>query len=164
MPEKKELGTAGALSLIDTNGWSDLFVLNADVVTDLDLQAMHQFHVDHQNELTLAVKRFCLKVPYGVVEMDMNRVVSLSEKPIINNYVNAGIYILSRRVLADIPKDRFFNMTDLITKLASESRNVASYLIRGDWSDVGAPDEYDRVTGLLQVAINPEPSLAGKLS
>lgn len=161
--EKKRLGTAGALSLIRTNGWQDIFVLNSDVMTDLDFHAMYQFHLDHEHDLTMAVKRFNLQVPYGVVEMDMNRVVSLSEKPNITNYVNAGIYLLNRRVLGDIPRETFFNMTDLITNLVDQSRNVASYLIKGDWTDVGLPEEYDRLNGLLKPVNEAETAKASNM-
>ncbi len=148
--EKKRLGTAGALSMIKTNNFDQLFVLNADVLTDLNFYAMFQFHIDNANDLTLAVKRYNLQVPYGVVELDMNRVNGLSEKPCITNYINAGIYVVKHQIIKEIPRNTFFDMTDLINKLVNKSYNVGSYLIKGDWTDVGLPHEYERMNGKLE--------------
>ncbi len=148
--ENKRLGTAGALSMLKINDFDELFVLNADVLTTLNFFAMFQFHIDNANDLTLAVKRFNLQVPYGIVELDMNRVNGLSEKPCITNYINAGIYIIKHRVIKEIPQNTFFDMTDLINKLVDRSYNVGSYLIKGDWTDVGLPHEYERMNGELQ--------------
>ncbi len=145
--EKRKLGTAGALSMLKIGNWDNLFVLNADVLSDLNFYAMFQFHQDNMNDLTLAVKRFNLQVPYGVVELDMNRVIGLSEKPYITNYINAGIYIIKDRTIEQVPNSTFFDMTDLINKLVDKSYNVGSYLIRGDWTDVGLPHHYERVNG-----------------
>ena len=149
--EKKRLGTAGALSMIKVvHDCSDILVVNADVVTDLNFHAMFQFHLDNANDLTIAVKKFNLQVPYGVVQLDMNSVTNLSEKPCITNYINAGIYIIKHRVIKQIPQNNFFDMTDLINKLVDESYEVGSYLIKGDWTDVGLPHEYEQVNGKLQ--------------
>ncbi|MCX5907024.1 MAG: sugar phosphate nucleotidyltransferase, partial [Deltaproteobacteria bacterium] len=68
--EKKRLGTAGSLSLLPRELSSAFFVVNADIVTDLDFRAIYQFHRDNQADLTVAVKKVSYQVPYGTIEVE----------------------------------------------------------------------------------------------
>lgn len=145
--EKKRLGTAGSLSLLPRNFPTALIVVNADIVTDLDFRAIYQFHREHDPDITVAVKKVSYQVPYGTIEVEHGRIVSLSEKPHIKKYVNAGIYILEPRALPEVPVDQFFDMTDLINKLIAKGRLVSSYLISGAWVDVGQKKDYYQVNG-----------------
>jgi dTDP-glucose pyrophosphorylase len=145
LKEKKRLGTAGSLSLLPKEISSPFFVVNADVITDLDFRAIYQSHRDNQSDLTVAVKKVSYQVPYGTIEVEYGRIVSLSEKPHINKYVNAGIYILEAWVVGEIPVNQFFDMTDLINKLIAGGRVVDSYLINGTWVDVGQKKDYEQV-------------------
>ncbi len=140
--EKKRLGTAGSLSLLPRNIKCPFFVINADVMTDLDFRAIYQFHRDNRPDLTVAVKKISYQVPYGTIEVDHGRIVSLSEKPHIKKYVNAGIYVLDPGVLFEVPGDEFFDMTELINGLLEKGRVVSSYLINGNWIDVGQKRDY----------------------
>lgn len=123
-------------------------MVNADVITDLDFRAIYQFHRDNSPDLTVAVKKVSYQVPYGTIEVEHGRIISLSEKPHIRKYVNAGIYILEPRVIEEIPVGQFFDMTDLINKLIGEGRMVSSYLINGTWVDVGQKRDYDQANGV----------------
>jgi dTDP-glucose pyrophosphorylase len=145
--EKKRLGTAGSLSLLPSGMGSAFFVVNADIITDLDFRAIYQFHRDNSPALTVAVKKVSYQVPYGTIEVEHGRIISLSEKPHIKKYVNAGIYILEPRVIEEIPVGQFFDMTDLINKLIVQGRVVSSYLINGTWVDVGQKRDYDQANG-----------------
>lgn len=147
--EKKRLGTAGSLGLLPKNISSPLFVTNADVMTDLDFRAIYQFHRDNDSDLTVAVKKISYQVPYGTIEVEHGRIVSLSEKPHIKRYVNAGIYVVDRKVLNEIPVDEFFDMTDLINKLLDRGGTVSSYLINGTWMDVGQKKDYYRANAMF---------------
>jgi NDP-sugar pyrophosphorylase family protein len=145
LKEKKRLGTAGSLSLLPKEISSPFFVVNADVITDLDFRAIYQSHRDNQSDLTVAVKKVSYQVPYGTIEVEYGRILSLSEKPHINKYVNAGIYILEPWVVEEIPANQFFDMTDLINILIASGRVVDSYLINGTWVDIGQKEDYDQV-------------------
>jgi dTDP-glucose pyrophosphorylase len=146
--EQTPLGTAGALSLIADRWEHPFFVLNCDVVSDIDLVNMHRFHVLNQSQLTVAVKRHELEVPFGVVEVDHERVVRLSEKPKLNFYVNAGIYLLEPSAKALVPAGRRYDVTDLIQQLLDRKENVCSFPIRSVWFDIGDQETLDRVQEL----------------
>ena len=134
--EVQPLGTCGALRLVP-GPWSEpFFVLNCDVMSDIDLIDMHRFHELHRAQLTVAVKDHHIEVPFGIVEIDQERVVRLSEKPKLKFYVNAGIYLISPDARAAIP-DGHYDMTHLITDLLNRGLNVCSFPLRTAWLDVG---------------------------
>jgi len=147
--ETKRLGTAGSLSLLPRDIPCPFFVTNADVMVDLDFRTIYQFHRDNNPDLTVAVKKINYQVPYGTIEVEHDRIVSLSEKPHIKKYVNAGIYVLDPEVLKEIPADEYFDMTDLINKLINNGRKVSSYLIDGTWMDIGQKKDYYRANNIF---------------
>ena len=81
-------------------------------------------------------------VPYAVLETVNGKVTSMKEKPSYTYFANAGIYLIKKRLLKEIPKDQFYNATDLIDKLINERRLVITYLILGYWLDIGKHEDY----------------------
>lgn len=141
--EDRPLGTAGALGLVgDTD--EPLLVMNGDILTRVDFQEMLRFHRQRKADLTVAVRQYDVKVPYGVVESSGGRVVGLREKPQYDFLVNAGIYLLEPSVRRLIPPGERFNMTDLIEKLLEENRCVASFPIVEYWLDIGKHDDFQQ--------------------
>ena len=139
--EDLPLGTGGALGLISPPSETQL-VINGDILTQIDFGAMLAFHQDNAASLTMAVRRYELQVPYGVIECDGARVTSLKEKPQVGVLVNAGVYLLEPSVYEFIPRGRSFNMTDLIWWLLDAGRTVISFPIREYWLDVGQHGDY----------------------
>lgn len=136
--EVEPLGTCGSLRLVPEPWTDSCFVVNCDILSDIDLVDMYRFHELHKADLTVAVKDHHIEVPFGIVEVDQERVVRLSEKPKLKFYVNAGIYLISPNARAAIP-DRRYDMTNLITDLLTQKRNVCSFPLRTAWLDVGNP-------------------------
>ncbi len=141
--EDRPLGTGGGLGLLGTPRGTTL-VINGDILTQVDFKAMLIFHKEHKADLTVAVRHYDMKVPYGVVECDGPIVRSLSEKPVFGFFVNAGIYLLEPSVYPYIPNGQSFDMTDLIQRLLDEGRAVVSFPIREYWLDIGEHAEYQQ--------------------
>jgi len=139
--EDRPLGTAGALGIMDTPQ-ETLLVINGDILTQLFFRAMLKYHREHKSELTVAVQNYDLQVPYGVIECDGPNVQRFIEKPVIKNFVNAGIYLLEPSVHPLIPNGEKFDMTDLIQRLLSQGRPVAAFPIHEYWLDIGRPEDY----------------------
>lgn len=139
--EDRPLGTAGALSLMRVPKETTL-VMNADVLTQINFRAMLKYHKEMKADLTTAVCQYDFKIPYGVVECDGPRVRRINEKPTLEFFVCAGIYLLEPSACRLIPKGRRFDMTDLISRLIARGRKVASFPIREYWLDIGKPDDY----------------------
>jgi dTDP-glucose pyrophosphorylase/CBS domain-containing protein len=141
--EGRPLGTAGALSLMETPQ-QPLLVINGDILTQVDFRAMLAYHQEHQATLTVAVRKYELSVPYGVIEGEGAFVQRLVEKPTISFFVNAGIYLLEPAAHRYIPSDQHFNMTDLIQRLLDEGQPVVNFPIHEYWLDIGQHVDYER--------------------
>ncbi|MBI3021815.1 MAG: nucleotidyltransferase family protein [Candidatus Omnitrophica bacterium] len=141
--EDRPLGTAGALGLLGVPKETTL-VMNGDILTQVDFRAMLVYHREYGADLTMAVRQYDLKVPYGVVECEDSVVRSLSEKPTVGFFVNAGIYLLEPPVYQFIPNGQPFDMTELIQCLLKAGRMVVSFPVREYWLDIGEHAGYER--------------------
>jgi len=141
--EDSPLGTAGALGLMPPPS-EPILVINGDILTDLDFRSMYCYHDKLKAKLTIAVRRYQVQVPYGVVDSDGASVVGIREKPELGFFVNAGIYLMEPEVYHLIPSNSFFNMTDLIEKLISDGEKVGSFPLREYWLDIGQRADYDK--------------------
>lgn len=142
--EKKPLGTAGALSMLADQTRTTL-VMNGDILTHVSFKAMLDYHREMRADLTMAVCQYDLKIPYGVVETRDHYVTRINEKPTMEFFVGAGIYILEPSALARVPRAaKRFDMTDLVGRLLKDRRQIASFPIREYWLDIGRPADYER--------------------
>jgi dTDP-glucose pyrophosphorylase len=141
--EDRPLGTAGALSLMDAPE-NPLLIINGDILTRVNFKSMLAFHREHKAALTVAVRKYDVNVPYGVIESEDGYVRGLVEKPLLNFLVNAGIYLLEPWAHRYIPNGEHSNMTDLIERLLTEGHTVASYPIMEYWLDIGTNVDYER--------------------
>ena len=147
--EDQPLGTAGALGLMEKPD-NPLLVINGDILTQMNFRAMLAYHQEHKADLTVAVRKYDLRVPYGVIDNDGPFVRKLVEKPSLSLFVNAGIYLLEPSVYHYVPKGQHFDMTDLIQRLLQEKRPVASFPIVEYWLDIGQPADYDQAQEDIQ--------------
>jgi len=141
--EDLPLGTGGALGLL-TRPRETQLVVNGDILTQVDFKAMLMFHQDNKADMTVAVRRYEMIVPYGVVECEGIQIRSLKEKPQLRFFVNAGIYLLEPSVYEFIPTVQYFNMTDLIQWLLDAGQTVVSFPIREYWLDIGEYSDYKK--------------------
>lgn len=144
LKEDRPLGTAGALSLLSQRPTQALLVTNGDVLTNLDYRNLLHYHRKSGASITLCVQQYTHTVPFGVVQIDQDRVTAMREKPVIEHFVSSGIYVLEPDVLDFIPSDGFFDMPTLIDRLLAENHHVSAFPIREYWVDVGRPEDLDR--------------------
>lgn len=141
--EAEPLGTAGALAKMPT-GTDTLLVLNGDILTGVDVRAMLDFHTEQGAHLTVGVRQYDIEVPFGVVETEGVRVTSITEKPVLRHFINAGIYIVDRIQCGLVPVDRHFDMPELIAAVIQSGGTVISFPIREYWLDIGRIEQYQR--------------------
>ena len=140
--EKKRMGTAGALYFLPHNLIEPVIVMNGDLLTDVDFGELVDFHVAQNAVATMGVREYSYQVPYGVIDYDGNKIISITEKPTLNFYVNAGIYVLSPEVINSINQEKFLNMPDVFEQLMKEDKQTVLYPIRGYWLDIGHMDQF----------------------
>ena len=171
--EDEPLGTAGPLRLaLDTGALQDerLFVLNGDVLTDMDLTAERE-----QHERTSARGTLCLiavedTASYGVVPTaeggEVEQFLEKSPGPAPTNRINAGAYLLERDVIEQIPAGRPVSIErEIFPELVGDG--LYGYLAAGYWKDIGTPRRYlegtwDLLAGVIDSTL-PERDETGSL-
>jgi mannose-1-phosphate guanylyltransferase len=164
--EEEPLGTAGAIRLALDEGILEdrLIVTNGDVLTDLDLSAELAFHQERGAQATLALVAMDDASSYGVVPTDSEgRVEAFLEKTAgeaPTNRINAGVYVLERGMIEDIPPGRAVSFErEVFPALAGDS--LYGYEAREPyWMDIGTPARYleatwDLLAGRLASTLPP---------
>jgi len=137
--EKKPLGTAGSLYLLRKRIKKTFFVSNCDILIDADYADIVKFHHERKNKITLVCAMKNYTIPYGVCEIfNDGDLKGIHEKPEHHFLVNTGMYVLEPDVLEGIPKNQFYNMTDLINAVLKDGGNVGAYPVSEKaWLDIG---------------------------
>jgi dTDP-glucose pyrophosphorylase len=140
--EPAPLGTFGSLAYVDALAHDNLIVMNSDLLTGIDFEAMFKQHINSGAAITIAAVPYTVSVPYAIMRTEGDSVKGLEEKPTFNYFANAGVYILSRNVVAKIVKGERLDAPDFIEQLIAEGAKVTYYPIDGSWTDIGSPDDY----------------------
>jgi dTDP-glucose pyrophosphorylase len=140
--EERPLGTAGALGLLEAD--RPFLVMNGDILTRVDFGAMHRFHDEHDADMTVAVRPYEVRVPYGLVELTAERVDAIAEKPLVRGFVNAGIYLVDPGVREFVPPGERLEMPELIERLVEAGRRVVGFPLREYWLDIGELADYEQ--------------------
>lgn len=144
LKEKQKLGTAGALSLLPKGICEPIIVMNGDLLTKVNFIQLLEHHENNNSDATMCVREYRYQIPYGVVETKDWNIESLREKPTYSAFVNAGIYVLNSDVVADIPENQYFDMTDLFELNVKKQRSNLAFPIREYWIDVGRMEDFER--------------------
>lgn len=144
--EENPLGTGGALGLLPKDLPKDLplIMMNGDVLTKVDFQRLLDFHLENDADATMCVREYDYQIPYGVINGEGNKISSMVEKPIQRFFVNAGIYVVSPRVIESVPKDHHIDMPTLLEQHMHERDNVLMFPIHEYWLDIGRMDDFNR--------------------
>ena len=140
--EPKFLGTIGSVKYVENFYNDSVLVMNSDLFTNINYEDFFLHFQQHDAEMSLAAVPYDISIPYGILDLDGHDIHGIIEKPKLNYYANAGIYLIKRRALDEIPADTFFNATDLVEKLIEKNKKVVRYPLAGYWIDIGNPDEY----------------------
>lgn len=140
--EVNPLGTIGSLSLIEKFVHEDIVVMNSDLLTDIDFDDFYRTFKNSGSDMLVASIPYKVSLPYGVIETDNSRVVSIKEKPTYTYYSNAGIYLFKKEIIKMIPSQKFYNATDLMEDLINNNYKVTNYPILTYWLDIGKHDDF----------------------
>jgi len=151
--ESHALGTAGPLSLVrasfDLPADEPLLAMNGDILTDLDMTAFMEFHRRGGYEITVATREFQLQHPYGVIEVEGERITGIVEKPVETDVVSAGIYAIQPSALDVVPYNSFFDIPDLVNRLLAVGRGVAAYRFTDAWLAIDRIDQLEDAARIL---------------
>lgn len=142
--EDKRMGTAGALTLFKEKLTEPFFVMNGDLLTDVNFENLLDYHTINKSIATMCVREYDFQVPFGVVNLDGHAIKSIVEKPTHNFFVSAGIYMLSPECIDLIPKNEFYDMPTLFDQLIKKDENIISFPLSEYWLDIGRIEEYEK--------------------
>ena len=141
--ETVPLSTVGPLFGIKDRLPERFLVMNGDVLTDLDYADLLHSHRIAGVPLTVATYARSVKVDFGVLSIDADRLVGFTEKPTYSYRVSMGVYGMSRETLAPYPDGLAFGFDQLVLDLLDREEFPASYAFEGFWLDIGRPEDYD---------------------
>ena len=142
--EDKFLGTAGSLSLIEDFSNDVILLMNSDLLTDIDYEDFYKSFIKNDADILVASIPYPVSIPYAIFENEDLQVRSFKEKPEYIYYANAGIYLIKRKALNLIPKDEFYNATDLMEKIIELDMRLIHYPMRNYWLDIGKPADFKK--------------------
>lgn len=143
--EKKELGTVGSLKLIK-NLNSNFILTNCDNLYKFNYKKLHDSHVKNKCDLTVAISNKKIRIPYGVCQLkEDKKLKSINEKPTFNLFINTGFYMLNKKVVKFIPKEKKFGIDQLLNILMEKNYNLRTFKIADkQWFDTGQWDQFKK--------------------
>ncbi len=165
--EAEPLGTGGGVRNAADLASGTVFVLNGDILTDVDLSAMREFHESRDSRTTIYLTRAADPRQYGLVETQADgRLLRFREKPtgdepITVDTVNAGVYLIAAALLRRIPTDRAVSIErEFFPALIDEGIPCYGWSATAYWRDIGSPAAYreaqlDLLAGTARSALPP---------
>ena len=137
--EKKRLGTAGSLSLLNLKEIKseNIIVINCDIGTDFDIDEFIDYHLNSKSDLTIVSKSIEEKSLYGELITKGPRVLNINEKKSYEIFINCGIYLIKKDCLKIIKKNKHLDMNSFIVKLVKKKFKVLKFPIIENWQDLG---------------------------
>jgi NDP-sugar pyrophosphorylase family protein len=141
--EKKYLGTVGPLKNLK-NLSENFLVINGDTLSNIDYWKLIKNHIKSKKILTVATTSKFIKSQYGLIKLKNGNISKFYEKPINQYIVSMGIYVMNKKILKEIPKNKKFGIDSIIKKLLKKKISINTYSHKGIWIDIGNFSEYQR--------------------
>jgi NDP-sugar pyrophosphorylase family protein/aminoglycoside/choline kinase family phosphotransferase len=158
--EPEILGTGGAIKNV-ADFWDDhpFMVINSDILTDIDLKKVYEFHLNHSHPVTLVLHddpRFnTVSVNKDGFITEFHVSTPLPSHPAsgsntyrpgkIGKLTFTGIQVLDPQVLERIPDNIFSNSIDIYRELISENKKICAFISKEYyWKDIGSPESYSK--------------------
>ena len=150
--EPAPLGTGGAYKFAENEIRETTVVFNGDILTDLDVSKVIDFHQQKKAEATIVLTPIENPSAYGLVETNAEgKVQRFLEKPkpeqlseLTAHNINAGIYVLEPGILDLIPEGRNSSFEyDIFPEILAQNKNFYGFLMNDNyWRDIGTPESY----------------------
>tara|TARA_B100001123_G_C15343974_1_gene1036156 strand:- start:356 stop:1420 length:1065 start_codon:yes stop_codon:yes gene_type:complete len=146
--EPSPLGTGGAIKFCAQDVTETFLVLNGDVLTHIDLNAVINLHHTRKARATIVLTPVENPNAYGLVQTDSEKnVINFIEKPdstdLPCNTINAGIYVMEPETLERIPLNTKYSIErTYFPSLVKNHEPFVAYIDHGYWLDIGTTEKY----------------------
>jgi NDP-sugar pyrophosphorylase family protein len=147
--EDEPLGRGGGLRLAATRRQEEgaVLALNGDELLDVDFRALLAEHASSAAAGTIVVAQ--VRSPFGVVEVEEDGTVTgFREAPLLDHWVNSGVYVLGEEALALLP-EKGDHEQSTFPQLARE-RRLHAHRHEGVWLTVNTPKDLRRAAEFLE--------------
>lgn len=148
--EDEPLGTIGCLALIKKTTHQSILVLNSDIFTNINFEDFYLAFEKENADMAVASIPYSVDIPYAIIELNDNNITSFKEKPKNTYYANAGIYLIKKACIEIVPKNSFYNATDLMDSIIEREGKLIHSPITGYWIDIGKHDDYNKAKELIK--------------
>lgn len=148
--EEDFLGTAGALALVDDFKSDHVLLMNSDLFTNVDFEELYLELIKNGADMAISSTEYKVDIPFAVFETNIEQVIDFKEKPTYIYHSNAGIYILNKNLIDKIPKNKFYDITDLMDDLVKGGGKLVHCPIIGFWIDIGKSSDYDKAIEIMK--------------
>lgn len=148
--EETPLGTLGAASLINHREEGTSLIMNSDLLTSISFEDFYMKHIAEQAAISIAVIPYQVSIPYAVLTTDGSMVTGIEEKPAFSYYANAGIYLISNKLLNKLEADKRIDATDFIQNAIAGGHKVTYFPINGTWIDIGSPVDFRQAAEIMR--------------
>jgi len=163
--EKQPFGTAGGVKKAEKYLDETFFVLSGDVLVNVDLNQLLDFHKKHDALATMVLTPVKDPSHFGIAVLDENKqIIKFLEKPspqeVFSKIANTGTYILEPEIFNYIEsrKGEVDFSKDVFPKLIEEKAGIYGYVLDDYWNDVGRPKTYLQANyDVLNKKMTPNP-------
>ncbi|MEW6442443.1 MAG: nucleotidyltransferase family protein [bacterium] len=143
-------------------------VMNADILVELDLREVLQFHRERQAAVTMVLREDPEVERFGAIEIDSRgRVREFLGKlgaPGVRRrrLMFTGLHVLEPAVFAYMPSEvPAFSITDVYVAMLKAGERIFGYEMKGFWTDLGTPERLRRLERMVATQEVPLPRLRG---
>ena len=149
--EKSEMGTAGSILPLEKKMDAPFVVMMGDHLSNLDIAAVIAAHKKSGNIATIALNKKGVPLEYGVADLDASgNVERFREKPIVENYVNTGVYVFEPEIFKYIkPGEDFAN--NVFPRLLESGKKIGGFVFTDYWLDIGRTTDYESINQYISV-------------
>ena len=142
LKQNKNLGTAGALSLLqDTNKY--VIAIFGDILTTTSFKKLLDYHIKNKNDITIATKKEPINNDFGIIIKDSkNNIKSYKNKNEYFSFLDSGIYVFNKDILCMLEYNKYIDMPDLLKKCFLSKKKIKCFVIKNYWIDTGTMEKY----------------------
>ena len=161
--EESPLGTAGSVRNAMKQLGEPFLVISGDVLTDIDLAALVNFHYKKKAVGTMALRSVANPLEFGIVMVaEDGSVERFLEKPtwgqVFSDTINTGIYVFEPEIFDYIGSGEVDFSSEVFPRLVAEGQLLYGYLTEGYWEDIGTLEAYARAhQDILDKRVYAEP-------
>lgn len=150
LKEESPLGTAGPLSLLNTEHTKDyVLLMNGDIYTTININDLINFHIKNKSDITVVTKNHEIESRYGSIKTKKNTILSIEEKPTYQSIISCGIYVVNKNILNNVKKSEFITMPELITECICKNLKVSQYMFDGLWMPIEDVNDLNVASSLI---------------